>query len=43
MEIELSVFSVEAFHFFEFYENEAKLDKRYFTRDLSITFKVKNF
>ena len=42
MDIEIFVFSVEAFLFSEFYKNEAKHDKCIFKRGLNIAFKVKN-
>ena len=40
MEIELFVFSVEAFQVFEFHENEAKHEKHKFKRVLTVTFEV---
>ena len=43
MAIDYFVFSVEAFQFSKFHENEAKHDKRNFKRGLTVTFKVKKF
>ena len=42
MAIEIFVFQVEAFQYFKFHENMAKLDKGSFKRGLTMTFKVKN-
>ena len=36
------VFQVEAFHFSNIHENVVKLDKGNLSRDLNMTFKVKN-
>ena len=42
MDIEFFVFSVEAFRFSKFQENESKHDKRNIKRGLTMTFEVKN-
>ena len=42
MEIKFFIFSVEAFQFSKFYENEANHDKRSYERSLSVAFEVRN-
>ena len=42
MAIDNFVLQLEAFQFFKFHENVAKLDKSNFKRSLTVTFKVKN-
>ena len=42
MEIKFSVFSVEAFQFSKFYQNEGKHDKFNFKKGLTVKIEVKN-
>ena len=42
MSIEFFIFPVEVFQFSKVHGNEAKHEKRYFQRGLTVTFKINN-